>query len=273
MSHFKPQMNLVDVHCHLNHALYKEDLDAVIKRAKEAGVKVIICSGVNPPGNRQVLEIAQKYPEIVKACLGIYPIDALGLSEGETGLPRQTVAINLEEEFEFIRKNKDKIVGVGEIGMDFHWDAEHHIQQEENFRKILQFAISIEKPVVIHSRKAEKECIDVLEQEIKNKEILVVMHCFSGNKKLIQRAAALGFYFSIPANIIKLQHFQTLVEMVDLKQLLTETDGPWLGPYSHQKNESAFVIEAIKKIAEIKKLTEKEVADQIWQNYERVFGE
>ncbi len=281
-------MNLIDVHCHLNHALYKDDLDTVIKRAKEAGVKIIVCSGVNPPGNRQVLELAQKYPEIVKACLGIYPIDALGLSEGETGLPKQTVAINLKEEFEFIRKNKDKIVGIGEIGMDFHWDAEHHAQQEENFRKILQFAISLKKPVVIHSRKAEKECIDVLEQEIKNKldlcwspnlkcvrdkEIPVVMHCFSGNKKLIQRAAALGYYFSIPANIIKLQHFQMLVEMVDIKQLLTETDGPWLSPYANQKNESAFVVEAVKKIAELKKLNMKEVAEIIWDNYEKVFGE
>ncbi|MEK6845786.1 MAG: TatD family hydrolase, partial [Nanoarchaeota archaeon] len=168
---------------------------------------------------------------------------------------------------------KDKIVGVGEIGMDFHWDAEHHSQQEENFRKILRFALSIKKPVIIHSRKAEKECIGVLEQEIKNKEIPVVMHCFSGNKKLIQRAAALGYYFSIPANIIKLQHFQILVEMVDINQLLTETDGPWLSPYPQGHNESAFVVEAIKKIAEIKKITEKEVADQIWQNYERVFGE
>ncbi len=265
-------MNFVDVHCHLNHALYKDDLDAVIKRAKEAGVKVIVCSGVNPPGNRQVLELAQKYPEMVKACLGIYPIDALGLSEGETGLPRQTVAIDLNQEFEFIRKNKDEIVGVGEIGMDFHWDTVHHAQQEENFRKILQFAISIQKPVVIHSRKAEKECIDVLEQEIKNKEIPVIMHCFSGNKKLIQRAAALGYHFSIPANIIKLQHFQTLVEMVDLKLLLTETDGPWLSPYSEGHNQPAFVIEAIKKIAEIKKLTEKEVAEQIWENYLTVFN-
>ncbi len=264
-------MNLVDVHCHLNHALYKDELDAVIKRAKDAGVKVIVCSGVNPPGNRQALELAQKYPEIVKACLGIYPIDALGLSEGETGLARQTVAINLEEEFEFIRKNKDKIVGVGEIGMDFHWDTEYHAQQEENFRKILQFAISIKKPVVIHSRKAEKECIDVLEQEIKGGEIPVVMHCFSGNKKSIQRGAALGYYFSIPANIIKLQHFQTLVELVDLNQLLTETDGPWLSPYAHQKNEPGFVIEAIKKIAEIKKLSVEETTKIIWENYERIF--
>lgn len=263
-------MDLVDVHCHLNHELYQKELDQVLERAKKAGIKVILCSGVNPPANREVLKLAEKY-SLVKACLGIFPLDALGLSEGETGLPRHSGKIDLEEEFAFIRKHKDQVTGIGEVGMDFHWDKDHHVQQEEIFRRILRFAIEIKKPVVIHSRKAEKECIDVLEQEIKNKEIPVVMHCFSGNKKLIKRAADLGHYFSIPANINKLQHFQTLVEMVDPKQLLTETDGPWLCPYPAGHSESAFVIEAIKKIAEIKGLSQEEVADQIWKNYQDVF--
>jgi len=265
-------MKLVDVHCHLNHELYLKELDKVLERAQKAGVKAIVCSGVNPECNRQVLELAQKHPTIVKACLGIYPIDAIGLSEGETGLPKHPGKIHLEEEFEFLRKNKNHIIGIGEIGMDFHWDQDFHAQQEEIFRKILRFALELKKPVVIHSRKAERECIDILEQEIKNKEILVVMHCFSGNKKLISRARDLGYYFSIPANINKLQHFQTVVELVDLKQLLTETDGPWLCPYPTGHSEPAFVLEAIKKIAEIKKLSMEEVAEQIWHNYERAFG-
>ncbi|MFH0701315.1 MAG: TatD family hydrolase [Candidatus Woesearchaeota archaeon] len=264
-------MNLVDVHCHLNHELYLKELDAVLERAKKAGIKAIVCSGVNPIGNRQVLELAHKYSPLIKACLGIFPIDAIGLSEGETGLPKHLGKIDLEKEFAFIRTHQDEIVGIGEIGMDFNWDSEHHAEQEENFRKILRFALSIKKPVLIHSRKAEKECIDILGQEIKNKEIPIVMHCFSGNKKLIKRAAELGMYFSIPANINKLQHFQTLVEIVDIKQLLTETDGPWLCPYPRGHSEPAFVVESIKKIAEIKKLSEKEVAAQIWQNYERMF--
>ncbi|MFA6460656.1 MAG: TatD family hydrolase [Candidatus Woesearchaeota archaeon] len=264
-------MNLVDVHCHLNHELYKKELDAVLERARKVGVKAIVCSGVNPPANREVLELARKYPDIVKACLGIFPIDAIGLSEGETGLPKHEGIINLEEEFAFIRAHKDEIVGIGEIGMDFNWDNDHHPQQEENFRRIIRFALELKKPVVIHSRKAEKECIDILEQEIKNKEINVVMHCFSGNKKLIKRAADLGHYFSIPANINKLQHFQTLVGMVDIKQLLTETDGPWLCPYSQGHSESAFVLEGIKKIAEIKNVSMEEAAEQVWNNYQNVF--
>ena len=235
-------MKLVDVHCHLNHEYFQPQMAEVLKRAEEAGVSAIVTSGVNPAGNKEVLELVKKYPSILRASLGIYPIDALGLSEGDTGLPRQPVPINLDEEFAFIKQaiseyktkeGHDLVVSIGEVGMDFHWaDKEkYYAQQAENFRKIIRFAISVKKTLVIHSRKAEKECLDILEEEIKNKEIKVDLHCFSGNKKLIERAAKLGYYFSIPPNIIKLQHFQTLVQMVDIKQLLTETDAPWLSPY------------------------------------------
>ncbi|MEW5896065.1 MAG: TatD family hydrolase [Nanoarchaeota archaeon] len=268
-------MNLVDVHCHLNHEKFKDDLGEVISRAKKAGVKAIVVSGVNPPANKDVLRLAEKAEQkdkIIKVSLGIYPIDALGLAEGESGLPRQTVPIDLEEEFRFIEKNKNNIVAVGEAGMDFFWDKEHHQQQEENFRKIIRFVRKIKKPLVVHSRKAEEKSIDVLEEEIKEKEVPVIMHCFSGNKKLIQRAADLGYYFSVPPNIVRLQHFQILVDMVRLEQLLTETDAPWLSPFPDRKNEPAYVAETIKKIAEIKKISKEKAAGQIWKNYGKVFG-
>ncbi|MBT3298384.1 TatD family hydrolase [archaeon] len=272
-------MSLVDVHCHLNHALFKDNMKEILERAKQAGIKAIVVSGVNPAANKDVLELAEKInskkdnDNILKVSLGIYPIDALGLSEGETGLPRNTEKINLEKEFKFIEKNKNKIVAVGEVGLDFHWDKLHHNQQKENFRKIIRFVKSINKPIVIHSRKAEKECIDILEEELPNKDIPVIMHCFSGNKKLIKRATELGHYFSVPPNIVKLQHFQTLVEMVPLNQLFTETDAPWLSPFPDKRNEPSFVIETIKKMAEIKEITEEEVEKQIWNNYVKVFGE
>ena len=265
-------MNLVDVHCHLNHALFKDDLPEVLKRAEKAGVKAILTSGVNPPANREVLQLAKKYP-LIKASLGIYPIDALGLSEGETGLPRQTEKINLDDEFAFFQQHQKEITAIGEIGMDFHWAKKEDTgeQQAENFRKIIRFAKKLKKPIIIHSRKAELECIDILEEELPSNEIPVDMHCFGGSKKLILRAAAQGFYFSIPPNIVKLEHFQMLVQLVDLKQLLTETDAPWLSPFPGQKNEPAFVLETIKKIAAIKRISEEKVAEQIWENYERAF--
>lgn len=267
-------MNLVDVHCHLNHALFKDDLDQVLERARQSGVKHILISGVNPVANKEVLAFVQKDPSLLKASLGIYPIDALGLASDETGLPVHKGPIDLDKEFAFFEKNKEKILAIGEVGMDFHWASkeETYNKQAENFRKIIHFAIKLKKPIVIHSRQAEEECVQILSEEIRDHEIPVVNHCFSGGKDVIRRAAALGHYFSIPPNIVKASNFQTLVKLVDLKQLLTETDSPWLSPIKGEKNEPAFVLKSIEKIAEIKGLTVEEVAVQIWENYERVFG-
>lgn len=268
-------MNLVDVHCHLIHKEFADELDEVIERSQKAGVKKIVVSGVNPPANKEVLKLAEKYPEIIRASLGIYPIDALGKAEGETGLPRQTEPIDLPKEFSFLEKNKEKIVSIGEVGMDFHWadKEETYEKQAENFRKIIRFALKINKPLVIHSRKAEKECVEILIEEIKNNEIKVVQHCFSGRKSLIKMASEAGHYFSIPPVITKAQNFQVLVEMVPLTQLLTETDAPWLSPYPGKKNEPAYVLESLKKIAEIKKISVEAAAEQIWKNYKEVFND
>lgn len=265
-------MNLVDIHCHLNHTVYKDDLDKVIERAKKAGLKALVVSGVNPVSNKEVLALAKKYP-IIKASLGVYPIDALGLAEEEIGLPRQTVPINLDQEFEFIEKNIDRVISIGEVGMDFHWASKEdtYEKQAENFRRIIHFAIKIKKPLVIHSRKAERECLEILEREVHG-EIPVVNHCFSGKKNLIKRAAEKGHYFSIPPNVIRSQSFQTLIKMVDLKQLLTETDSPYLSPFPEQRNEPANVVESIKKIAEIKEISVEEAAKAVWDNYVKVFG-
>ena len=267
-------MNLIDVHCHLTHDYFKDKLEAVLKRAEKAGLKALIVSGVNPPANREVLALAKKYPKLIKASLGIYPIDALGIQPDGVGLPHHKGTINLEEEFQFMEKNKEAVHCIGEVGMDFHWaDKEKtYAQQAENFRKIIRFAIKIKKPLVIHSRKAEEECLQILEQEIKNKEIPVIQHCFSGRKSLITKGTELGHYFSIPPCIVKSSNFQTLVKKVPLSQLLTETDSPWLSPFKEQMNEPALVVESIKQIAVVKEISEKEVAEQIWKNYQHIFG-
>ncbi len=267
-------MNLVDVHCHINHEQFKADIEPVLDRAKKAGVKRILLSGVNPEANREVLEYVKQYPDILRASLGIYPIDALGLTPDAVGLPHHQGKINLDEEFAFIEKNKDNVIAIGEVGMDFYWAEKEKTQQEQadNFRKIIRFAIKLKKPLVIHSRKAEAECVQILAEEIKNKEIPVNQHCFSGKKEVIRQAAALGHYFSVPANVIKSSSFQTLVKIVDINQLLTETDAPWLTPYG-ERSEPAFVMESIKMIAQIKGISEEEAAAKVWENYVRVFGE
>ena len=263
-------MLLVDDHCHLMHKAYT-DLDKVIDNAKKAGVKAIICSGVNPPTNREALEIAKKYP-MVRASLGIYPVDALGVQpDVEGGLKVHTGPIDLDEEFEFIKKNKDKIAAVGEVGLDYHWikDAELQKKERENFARIIEFVEKLGKPIIVHTRKAEQDCIDMLtSSKIKN----VVLHCFEGKKNIIKKAADAGYIFSIPTNIVKSQHFQVLVEMVSINQLTTETDGPYLSPDGSFPNEPANVKVVVEKIAEIKKFEAEEVANNIWLNFQRIYG-
>lgn len=265
-------MILVDVHCHLNHDRFKNDLDDVIKRARQAGVKMIITAGVNTPTNREVLKIAEKYKDIVKCSLGIYPIDALGIkieALDEVGLTRQPVPMDIDEELEFIAKNKNKIIAVGECGLDFKYLKEHAVKQKENFFKVISAVEKLKKPIIVHSRSAEKEAIEMLESSKLKK---VVMHCFGGNKGLIKRAADNGLYFSIPPVIARLQHFEVVAEIVNINRLLTETDAPWLSPYPGKRNEPAFVIESIKKIAKVKKMTEEETANNVYMNFQKLFN-
>jgi len=264
-------MNLVDIHCHLNQELFKKDLDDVIKRAKKVGVKAIIVSGTNPLANKEVLEMAKIDP-IIKVSFGLHPIDALGLSEGETGIVKSEGKVDLEEEFKFIEENKDKIVAIGEIGLDYYWDKDHHDEQKEVFRKVLQLAIKLNKPVVIHTWAAEEEALNILEEEVKGK-VPVVLHCFGGRKSLVSRAIELGYYFSVPPSTVRTGNFNTKIKKIPIKQLLTETDAPWQGHLKGERNEPAYVLETVKKIAEIKEISVEKAAEQIWNNYEKVFGD
>jgi len=141
--------------------------------------------------------------------------------------------------------------------------------QKEIFIKIIKLSKKINKPLIIHSRKAESDIIDILENSDAKK---VILHCFSGKLKLIKKAAELGYYFSVPTNVVRSSQFQKLVEMVDINQLLTETDSPYLSPYKNRRNEPAFIIETIKKIAEIKNISINETANNIFMNYQKVFA-
>lgn len=263
-------MILVDCHSHINHHMFRENFDEMLQRAKDAGVKRIVAPGVNSQTNREVLDISKKYPEIVKCTLGLYPIDALNLDIPEladVGLTKDKF-LDVDKELEFIKSQKDNIVGIGEVGMDFKYLRDHEPQQRENFQKVLDLAEDINKPIVVHSRRAELEVVDMIESSNVKK---VVLHTFEGNKKLIKRAQDNGWYFSVPAVIARLKHFEMLSEMVNINQLLTETDSPWLSPTRGSYNEPANVLWSVKKIAEVKKLEQVEVANNIWLNYQEVF--
>lgn len=258
-------MILVDVHAHLDHVRFKNDLDQVIQRAKQAGVKAIITNGIDPETNRATLEIAKKY-DIVKPALGIYPVDALR-REAETGEHHKTPPpFNFDKELEFIEQNKE-IVAIGEIGLDFK-NSNKKQEQIFHFQKLIELAEKLNKPIIVHSRGAEPEVVETLQSTNIKK---VVLHCFSGKLKLAKKALSYGYSFSLPTNIVRSQQFQLLAEAAPLSQILTETDAPYLSPFKEIKNEPSFVAETIKMISKIKKLEPEEVANNIYMNYQKLF--
>ena len=255
---------LVDTHIHLD--CYKpEELDDLITRAKKANVKALITQGTNHESNKKSLEIAKKY-DIVHVAMGLYPLDAINVKNNTDYTSRQ-VNISVEETLDFIKKNKDKIVAIGEVGIDLKHSTDLKTQTD-NFSKIIELAEKLKKPLIVHSRKAENEVLELLQSYNVKK---IQLHVFEGRKKEIQKAADLGYYFSIPCIINKLVHFQMLTQMVNISQLLTETDGPWLSPYKEKQNEPIYIQETINHIAKIKKLDPKEVENIIYMNFQKLF--
>lgn len=243
----------IDIHSHIDMC---KDINAIIKNAKNKNVK-ILTAGVNSDSNIKLLELKNKFPEI-EIAFGIYPTDCLKLSEKE-----------INSEIEFIKKNKEKIIAIGEVGLDLKENSEETLEtQKENLTKFVNLAKELDIPVVIHSRKAEKECVELLEKLNYSK---IIMHCFSGNMKLADRIIKNKWFLTAPTNIKHSEHFQKIIEKTPIEQLFCETDSPFLHPDKLPNNEPANVIESYKKIAEIKNLPLEKVEKIIEENYKRLF--
>jgi TatD DNase family protein len=247
-------MKFADVHAHLESSRFKKDLDKVIADSEKKGVKLILNSGTTPERNRKALELSRKY-KIVRPCFGLYPVG--------------NFSKDIDGEIKWIIEHRDECVAIGEIGLDFQEDRkENFVKQKGLFLKMLNLAVELDKPVIIHSRGAEKEAIEMLE---KYPGLKIVMHCFCGDSSLIKRAVKNGWYFSVPPAIMRWENFKELVEIVPIGQLLTETDSPYLAPLAGERNEPANVEITLQEIAKIKCLKKEEVAEKIWINTEKIF--
>ena len=257
----------IDVHAHLDPYFYtQEQIDEAVKNAERNNVKIIIANGLNKETNRHALMLAKKYPQI-KAALGIYPWEAM-MDDVKAGFYKEeSINFDINEEIAFIKKHKDQIVAIGEVGIDQKTEHKTRIQFDV-FEKIIILAKEIDKPLIIHSRKAEAEVIDLLEKHQVKK---VVMHCFSGKKALWQKIRDNKWYCSIPTNCTRSDHFQELIKFMPITQLFGETDSPFLAPAKDAKNEPGNVIETYKMIAKIKKMELREVENSLWMNYQELF--
>lgn len=244
---------LFDVHAHLNYKSFDKDREEVIRRSEAAGVVAVVENGTDVESNRKVLELAKGHKMILPA-LGIYPSEALMMSDDE-----------IDAEMDFI--SRQKIVAIGEVGLDF-FKVPNHDKQEKVFMKFIELAKKMGVPLIVHSRDAEDRTFELLQQA---KAKRVVMHCFSGSLELAEKIEKAGYMFSIPPAIVNSKKFQKLVKKISVEKLLTETDSPFLSPVPKERNEPRNVEVALKKISEIKKLEFSEVKKIFFTNFRRFF--
>lgn len=251
-------MVFIDIHCHIDRYDDKK-LKNIVKKAEKVNVKIIVNNGSDPEKNLRTLEISEKYKPI-KCALGFYPIEAFNAGNSE-----------INKEIDFIRKNKEKVTAIGEVGIDLKEVGIDSLEkQKETLGKFVNLAKELDIPIIIHSRKAEKETVEFLEQFNFKK---IIMHCFSGKMSLVKKIVENGWYLSIPASIKHSTHFSEVVKITPIENLFCETDSPFLHPDKERDNEPANVIESYKKIAELKGLKLKEVEKKIEENYIKLFGD
>lgn len=241
---------IIDVHAHLDFL----DENKLKEIQKNRYIKLVITNSINLKSCERNLEISKKYSKI-KLAVGLYP-------------EKKNNLIELRKLDKFVKENKKEILAIGEIGLDKTEELDFKTQ-EKIFRKQLEIAEKFKVPVIIHTRKAEKEVLDII-KDYKCKKIL---HCFSGKLKLVKQAVELGCYFSIPTNIVRAEHFQKLVEIVPKENILTETDAPYLSPFKERRNEPKFISESIKVISKIWKMSIKETENKIEKNFNSLFKE
>ena len=261
----------VDVHAHLTHDKLSADVEAIVARARKAGLRSIICNGLDPVSNREVLELAERF-DIVQPSLGIYPIDAMAghitAEEWTYDFPAPD-AFDVDDEIDFIASQASKLIAIGEIGMDAYWLQTHQDEQERVFRRLIEVAQAHDLPVIIHSRKTELRCFEIL-QEMKVEK--ADFHCFGGKLKLARRIADAGYYLSIPPVVVRAESFQRYAAKLPLECLLTETDCPYMGPDRDALNEPSNVPIGVEAMAEARGIDVVTMQTAIAENYQRLFS-
>ncbi|MBB6218686.1 TatD DNase family protein [Anaerosolibacter carboniphilus] len=252
---------LFDSHAHLDGERFDVDRDQVIAHAKENGVGLIMNPGADLQTSMQAIEMATKY-DMVYAAVGTHPHDAKDMDDITLELYRGLAA-------------KPKVRAIGEIGLDFYYDHSPRDVQRQWFRKQIQLAREVSLPIIIHDRDANDEVMQILKEE-KAFDAGVVMHCYSGSAELARQYVKLGAYISIagPVTYNNARKTVEVVERIPLEHLFIETDSPYLTPVPHRgkRNEPAFVRFVAEKIAEIKKISFEEVAEQTTVNAKKFFN-
>ena len=256
-------MNLFDSHSHYNDEKFDVDREEIIKETILNGVSNFIVAGYNLESSKKAIEIAQEY-EAAYAIVGISPNDA------------DEIKACVNENLLKIEKmaNNKKVVAIGEIGLDYYWNKENKELQKEIFIKQIEIANKLKLPIVIHTRDAFVDTIEILKQNNVNKK--GIFHCCPLNQELIKEAIKLGYYISL-SGVITFKNAKNVEEILTLipeDKLLIETDSPYLSPepLRGKRNNSMNVKYVAEKIAQIKNKTIEEIAELTNQNAKNIFN-
>jgi TatD DNase family protein len=252
---------LVDSHCHLNFPDFKEDLDGVIHRAREAGVKVMQTICTEMAEFDEVHGIAQKY-EGVYCSVGVHPNDS---GHAEIAKAEELIA----------KTSLPKVIGIGETGLDYHYEKTDRELQKKSFLEHIQAARVSGLPLIVHSRDADEDTAEILRTEMTKGKFKGLLHCFTSSKYLADEAVKLGFYISM-SGIISFKSAGSIRDSivdVPMDKLLVETDAPYLAPVPHRgkRNEPSFVLHTNRILADIKKISEEDCARRTTENFFRLF--
>jgi len=251
---------LIDTHVHLNADQYEEDLQQVIDRALKAGIDRMIVIGFDEKTIKRTMELIEQY-DFVYGVIGWHPVDAIDFTDDYYDWIKELAA-------------HDKIVAIGEMGLDYHWDKSPKDVQKEVFRRQITLAKELKKPIVIHNREATQDVVDILKEE-NAAEVGGVMHSFSGSTEICNEILKMNFIISLggPVTFKNAKQPKEVAQHVPLDKLIVETDAPYLTPhpYRGKRNEPAYVKLVAEQIAELRGISYETLAKATTQNAERLF--
>jgi TatD DNase family protein len=252
---------LFDTHVHLNADQFNDDLEEVIERAVSEGVQNMVVVGFDRPTIEKAMELIEKY-DFIYASIGWHPVDAIDMKDEDL--------VWIEE----LAKHP-KVVAIGEMGLDYHWDKSPKDIQKEVFRKQIQLAKRVQLPIIIHNREATQDIVDILKEE-EAREVGGIMHCYSGSPEVAKECVEMNFYISLggPVTFKNAKKPKEVAAEIPLERLLIETDCPFLAPhpYRGKRNEPSYVKLVAEQIAEIKELSFAEVARKTTENAKKLFA-
>ncbi len=252
---------MIDSHCHLDHEPLLENINSIIERSKSVGIEKLLTICTTKESFKKIEKIIQIDP-IIFGTYGIHP------HETEANIVNKDLIIDI------INKN-NKIIGIGESGLDFFYNHSNKVRQIESFEEHIKAAITLKKPIIVHSRNAEDETYEIL-KSYENQNLKILMHCFTGSLKFSEKLLSLGAYFSA-SGIITFKNsdaLQKTFKNIPLDRLLIETDSPFLAPIPMRgkKNEPSFIKYTAEKLSLIKNDTLENIIKMTSNNFNILFG-